>query len=86
MFLNSLGGIRIIISHHWPQVEDGTRIVRYEVHPFIKWLARWLPIDPWVEAEHTKYRDGDPIIDKARGILYCSPAQAEQMRLQLATN
>ena len=23
--------------------------VRYDVHPIVKWLAKYLPIDPWID-------------------------------------
>ncbi len=67
-------------SHYWPRVEDGTETLRFDAHPFIKWLARWLPITPYIEMEVTKYRDADPMHDTRNGILYCSHAQADALR------
>ena len=72
--------LRVQPSHYWPRVEDGTETLRFEAHPFIKWLARWLPITPYIEMEVTKYRDADPMHDTRNGILYCSHAQADALR------
>ncbi len=72
--------LRVQPSHYWPKVEDGTETLRFEAHPIIKWLARWLPITPYVEMEVTKYRDADPMQVKATGVIYCSHAQADVQR------
>ncbi len=32
--------IQIRPSRHWARVENGTETLRFEAHPFIKWLAR----------------------------------------------
>ncbi len=75
MTINSLFGLRIYPYGNWPQVEDGTEIVRYYAHPIIFWLSKWLPIDPYVDAEYTKYKDADALVDKVRGAMYCSHKQ-----------
>lgn len=76
--------IRVFASAYWPQVEAGAETVRFEAHPFIQWLARWLPITPYIEATYTQYRDADPLLDKARGVLYCSMAHERALREQLS--
>ena len=82
----AFGGLRIMASSHWPQVEDGTYRVRFPAHPFIFWLARWLSITPWVEAEYLKFQDADPLMDEACGIVYCSRAQEAYLRRELVTS
>ena len=72
--------VQVCPSHYWPRVKDGTETLRFEAHPIIKWLARWLPITPYVEMEITKYRDADPMQVKATGVIYCSHAQAIALR------
>ena len=67
-------------GHYWPRVEDGVETLRFEAHPFIKWLARRLPVTPYVEMEVTKYRDADPIFDTRSSAIYCSHAQADVLR------
>ena len=78
-------GIQIRPSHYWPKVEDGTETLRFEAHPFIKWLSQWLPIDPYVEMELMKYRDADLMYDKRSGAIYCSYAQADAIRRRAAS-
>jgi hypothetical protein len=75
-----VGGMSIHPSHHWPTIEDGTEMRRFPAHPIIRWLARWLPVTPYVEMEVTKWRDADPMYDKRSGALYCSHAQADMLR------
>jgi len=76
-------GFRIMATPHWPQVEDGTRTVRFECHPIIRWLARWLPIRPYVEATYINYKDSDMLLDRARGVVYCSLAQENVLRREI---
>lgn len=33
--------------------------VRYDVHPIIKWLSKYLPIDPWIEGTKPLLVDGN---------------------------
>ena len=68
---------------HWPQVEDGTRTERFDVHPIIKWLAHWFPIKPYVEATYVNYRDADMLLDTQRGVVYCSLAQENAIHREL---
>lgn len=72
--------LRIMPSHHWPKEVDHVDTVRFPAHPFVRWLARWLPITPYVEARYERYRDCDPLHDRERNILYCSHAQADALR------
>lgn len=68
---------------HWPTVRDGTYVRRFPAHPLVCWLARWLPIDPYVDVEYPRYRDADPLVDARAGIIYCSVAQAETLKREL---
>jgi hypothetical protein len=79
-----IGGIKIMPSHHWPTVQDGTKTIRFPAHPIIQWLSRWLPITPYVEGIYPKYRDADAIMDHSRGTLFCSYAQADLLRRELS--
>lgn len=31
--------------------------VKYDVHPIIKWLSKYLPIDPWIEGKKPIFKD-----------------------------
>lgn len=78
--MGSFGGLRVMTVEHWPKVSDGT--TRLPAHPLILWLARWLPLRTWW-AEVQNYRDSDPIIHEAAGVLYCSPRQYAELRTAL---
>lgn len=81
--LVSYDGIKIIPSNYWPQIRDGDEKVRYSAHPIIHWLAKYFPIDQWVEATYPKYKDADPVIDNRNNALYCSMAQFRQIEREL---
>jgi hypothetical protein len=81
---HALGAIRIAPSPYWPREPDGFEVKRIPAHPFIHWLARWFPINPWIEVEVPKFKDADAMLDVARGVLYCSPAQADELMARLA--
>ncbi len=80
MTINSLAGLHIYPYDPWPQVEDGVEVVRYYAHPIIFWLAKWLPIDPYVDAEYIKYKDADALVDKIGGVMYCSHRQLNALK------
>ena len=67
------GGLRIVVSAHHPTEFSHWETVRYPVHPIIKWLARWLPFDTYIEAKYARSKYTDPIMDPSRSILYCAP-------------
>jgi hypothetical protein len=46
----------------WPQEDDGFIVHRYEAHPLVKWLARYLPITPYVEVQRRKTKDSNPFM------------------------
>lgn len=56
--IGNMGGIEIIVSPYMPKHPTRKYKVRYEAHDFIKWLARYLPILPYVEAEYPDDADG----------------------------
>lgn len=76
----SFAGYRVVADINWPRLPDGIETVRdYNVHPLVKWLARWLPIKPYVEALRPRFRDRDPMIDERHGIIYRSPRQCGEL-------
>ncbi len=79
-----LGGFRIYPNAHHPTEFSHMERQRWRAHPLICWLARYLPINPWVEAEFPRYRDCDPWVEQARGAIYCSLAQAANLRKELS--
>lgn len=40
-----------------PRKVVGFKVVRYEVHPIIKFLSKFLPIDPWIEGQKPVYEE-----------------------------
>ena len=74
----AFGGLKIYPQANWPKVQDGTRQVRFPAHPLICWLARWLPMKPYIEATYPRYRDQDPLIMGDH--VFCSFAQHEELR------
>jgi hypothetical protein len=74
-----LGGMQIQPSKFWPKVEDGFETKRVTAHPLIHWLARWFPIEPWVEVQVRRLKDADPVIYMGR-VICCSYAQYEVLR------
>ena len=66
MHLSNFGGLQVVIAHHapWQTKVIGAHI--YWAHPIIQWLARWLPITPYVTLPMTKrwrnaYRVGNTL-------------------------
>lgn len=78
--------IRVVPVGMWPkkmvQAGTDTRIIRRDAHPIIRWLARFLPIIPYVEwpVQIPRYIevDSDPI--RMENTIYCSPGHAEQIK------
>ena len=82
MMFNDFGGIRIVDNPQHPVEFSHMETVRFEAHPFIKWLARWFPIEPYVEGKYPRYKDCDAII--IGRIVYCSPRQTAQLRREFS--
>lgn len=81
MSTSIIGGLRVIIVPDWPrEVVDHEAARDYDIHPVVKWLARWFPIRPYVEYQRSIYRDADPQIHKGTSSIFCSPAQAEALK------
>ncbi|PWC98047.1 hypothetical protein [Azospirillum sp. TSO5] len=76
-------GFRIVVSPNWPQVPDGETVHRSPAHPFVHWLARWFDFDPYVEFRTPQFRDADPMVDQAAGVIYCSATQERTIRRQM---
>jgi hypothetical protein len=51
--------------------------------PFIIWLSRWLPIEPYSELVLPRLREIEPIFDRVNNVLYCSTAQELELNRQL---
>ena len=79
LWTDPLGGIRIQPFAFWPTVPDGFETKRIPAHPIVKWLARWLPIDPWVEISVPKFKDADAVLDQANNVIHCSYAQEQEL-------
>ena len=73
-----------VVHHDWPQVPNGVETVRFDAHPAIKWLARWLPIKPHVEAAYPRFRDADPYM--LDGKLFMTPTQEAAFRRSLVVS
>ncbi len=71
-------GLKIIVNNYVQQVFSHNETVRFAAHPFIKWLAKFLPITPYVEAEYPRYKDADPLM--IGDALYVSPAQYKTLK------
>ncbi|MCP4900098.1 MAG: hypothetical protein GY906_24270 [bacterium] len=78
--LGQLGGVRIMPSPHHPTEFSHMETVRFAAHPLIRWLARWLPIEPYIEAEYARQKDCAAIFNGYNNTLYCSLAQADYLR------
>lgn len=48
-FFSELCGVKVVIRE--PRFRNELQTVRYDVHPIIRWLASFLPIDPFIECE-----------------------------------
>jgi hypothetical protein len=79
-------GLRIYAQANWPRIADGTRTVRFAAHPLILWLAKWVPLPTYQEVTFLKYRDADPLVDERRGLVFCSLAQAAELRKLVGQN
>jgi hypothetical protein len=49
-------GMDVLLLPMMPQCV-GKEPCRYDVHPVIKWLSRFLPIDPWIDGEKPLFED-----------------------------
>lgn len=63
-----LGGVNVQVSHIIGKHPTRKYKERFEVHPIIKWLARFLPIKPFIEVEYSD--DADPIYFRDFNTLY----------------
>lgn len=75
MVAHYLSGFQIHISHMLGTHPTRQYKVRFNVHPIVKWLARWLPINPWIEAEYPD--EADPIL--MGRIMFCPPRAYEKL-------
>lgn len=79
-----LGGIQVQIHEPWPQEPTGRKVARrFQAHPFIQWLAKWLPIAPYVEGRYPEYRDIAPMMFKGKTVLVCSRRQLEALKREM---
>ena len=73
------GGITIVMQDNWPRELVGYDTKQIPAHPFICWLARWLPITPYVEVQVPCYREMDMLLHGAADVVYCSHAQYAEL-------
>lgn len=76
--VGTFGGIRLQINPYPDPVYAGQETMKFQAHPLIKWLARWLPIKPYVEASYPRYRDPDPVM--MGNTVICTAAQARELK------
>lgn len=79
-----IGGIQVMVNPYHPTEFSHWGKERWEAHPIIKWLAKWLLITPYVERKLAIHKDSDPLYYKEKGVLFCSPAQEQALRRELA--
>ena len=64
-------GLRVMISNHLTKREFCGHWI--SSHRFTIWLSRWLPFSPWARYPMYRHVDLGPIVDRTRGIIYCTP-------------
>lgn len=63
--------IKYQASTYWPRNKpDGVDIITCRAHPFVQWLARYIPFDPNEYFEVEKFTWADPIIVKDSAITF----------------
>ena len=78
-------GPRVVVNPNHPKVRDpeGRTIrVAFPGHPFVRWLARWLPFDPDIYRERPLMVDAPMFLEDGH-TLHCSRAQAAALRREL---
>jgi hypothetical protein len=81
----SVGSLRVMVVQPWPRVPLGVEAVRLPAHPIIIWLSRWLPIDPFVEIAVPRWRDADMLVDRDRGVVFCSAKQLAAIEQEISS-
>lgn len=61
----------------WPQEFSHFETIRHKAHPLVCWLAKFLPIDPWVEQKIPRHKDRQPFVMQGR--LFMSIRQADAL-------
>lgn len=61
------GHVKMISSKFFPKHATRKYTVKFDVHPFIKWLSKFLPITPYIEADYPD--DADPLYMRANNTL-----------------
>ncbi|MCK5444983.1 MAG: hypothetical protein KAI73_05120 [Rhodospirillaceae bacterium] len=83
-FLMDVFGVKVQVFEPWPQVATGKmRTRQFPVHPVIKWLARWLPITPYIEAKYPEFVDGEPFMLNNKTVLVCSRRQLDALKREM---
>ncbi len=80
--VGSYAGYRIVVSIHMSRIVKEMR--RVKAHPIICWLARYLPIYPYVEVEVETVVETEAALDRIRGVIYVGPKTYEQLRARAA--
>ena len=70
-----------VVRDHWPQEKSHVETIRVPAHPIVQWLAKFLPIDPWVEMKIQHYRDCSPFI--WQGTLFLSVRQSDLLKINV---
>lgn len=80
------GGMKILVSDHWPRNHVGHEVYSYYGHPLYQWAYRLVmrrPVPPTMERGRRIIRDEDPVIYMGHTIL-CSPRQEQQLKAAIA--
>lgn len=79
--LNHATRIKILSSEYMPKHETRKMTVRFEAHNFVKWLSKFFPINPYIEAEYPDYCD--PIYLQKYNTIVCAPRQFDLLRAEI---
>lgn len=84
--INNLMGLQIVENPYHPKIPSpngDTVTIRIPGHPFVRWLAKWIPFEPDILLIRPLMVD-DPNMVMAGNKLICSPAQAKEIRNRMA--
>ncbi len=59
------------------------RTRQFKAHPMICWLARWLPITPYIEGTYPEFKDAAPFMLNNKTILVCSYRQLDALKREM---
>ncbi len=72
--------MKICPSWNWPTHQTRKYTKRYVAHPLIIWLAKFLPIDAWIDCEWAD--DKDPIYMRENNTMFMGYRTYERLKEQ----